>query len=108
MNILFICSRNQWRSRTAEDIYKDSIHNVRSAGTAASAKIKVNAKLIDWSDMIFVMEKKHKTHVQDKFSGLLDEKTIIILDIADEYQYMDPELIEILALSVSPYIDFEI
>ncbi len=58
MNLLFICSRNNWRSPTAESIYKNREgFNVKSAGTEPSARIKVNAKLIDWADTIFVMKK---------------------------------------------------
>lgn len=59
MKILFICSRNQWLSPTAEAIYKDhSGINVWSAGTESSARIKLSAKTILWADIIFVMEKK--------------------------------------------------
>ena len=61
MNILFVCSRNHWRSPTAETIYKNrSGINVKSAGTEPSARIKLNSKIIEWADLIFVMEKKHK------------------------------------------------
>ena len=39
INILFVCSKNKWRSPTAETIYRnDSRLNVRSAGTSASAR----------------------------------------------------------------------
>ena len=40
----------------------------------------------------------------DKFGDLLVDKTLIVLDIPDEYQFMDEELIEILQLSVQPYL----
>lgn len=60
MNILFVCSRNQWRSPTAETIYKNTSGLfVKSAGTEPSAKIRINYKHILWADLIFVMEKKH-------------------------------------------------
>jgi len=70
-----------------------------------SARVKVTEKMIIWADTIFVMEKKHKQRLQDKFKDLLNSKTIIILEIADDYQYMDEELIDILKLSVQPYFD---
>ena len=61
MKLLFICSRNKWRSRTAEDIFKNFVdYEVRSAGTAESARIKVNEKFVLWADIIFVMEREHK------------------------------------------------
>jgi protein-tyrosine phosphatase len=106
MNILFICSRNQWRSPTAEEIYKAQNHyNVKSAGTEPSARIKVTAKLIRWADIIFAMEKRHKQRIVQNFPSDTDTKRIVVLDIPDEYQYMDEELIETIKLSVEPYLD---
>jgi protein-tyrosine phosphatase len=105
MNVLFVCSRNKWRSRTAETIFKiDQSHEFRSAGTENDARIKVNEKLIHWADLIFVMEKRHKQRLQDRFDQLLKDKKIITLDIEDNYQYMDEELIETLKTSVTPYL----
>ena len=107
MNILFLCSRNQWRSPTAEKIFqKRSNINVKSAGTEPGARIKINAKQILWADLIFVMEKKHKQRIQMKYPLETRHKEIHILDIPDEYQFMDPELIEEIKTKVSPYIDF--
>lgn len=106
MNILFVCSRNRWRSRTAETIFKDQQHHeVRSAGTAADARVKVNEKLIHWADLIFVMEKRHKQMLQEKFNETLNKKEIIVLNIEDNHQYMDEELIETLRASVGPYLE---
>jgi predicted protein tyrosine phosphatase len=104
-NILFVCSRNKWRSLTAETIYKNSSeYNVKSAGTEDSARIKINSKLIIWAEIIFVMEKKHKEKILEKFSNEISNKKIIILDIPDIYKYMDKELIEELKTSISEYI----
>ena len=106
VNILFICSRNQWRSRTAETIFKNvQRHHAKSAGTENEARIKVTERLISWADLIFVMEKKHKDRLREKFRSLTEDKEIVILDIQDDYKYMDAELIEILETSVSPYLD---
>lgn len=106
MNLLFICSRNQWRSPTAEAIFKNSqIHNAKSAGTEQSARIKVTEKLIIWADIVFVMEKKHKVRLQEKFKTVISSKKIIVLDIPDEYQYMDDELVQTLRDSLAPFID---
>lgn len=105
MNILFICSRNKWRSATAETIYKNrQEHNIKSAGTEPSAVVKVSGKSILWADIIFAMEKKHKQRLLEKFPDETNEKTIIILDIEDNYKYMDTELIEIITTSVEPYL----
>jgi len=105
MNILFVCSRNKWRSRTAEIIFKNNQdHAFKSAGTENDARIRVNEKLIHWADTIFVMEKRHKQRLQEKFGQIFGDKKVIILDIQDNYQYMDEELIETLKTSVTPYL----
>jgi len=104
-NILFICSRNQWRSPTAEAIYKNCEGiQVRSAGTEPSARIKVSAKLIEWADLIFVMERKHRERLLMKFPGEMEGKQVVNLDIPDEYGFMDEELIDTIRSSVDPYL----
>ena len=105
MNILFVCSRNKWRSKTAEFIYKKSqCHNVKSGGTEPSSVVKVSAKNILWADIIFVMEEKHKQRLIEKFPNETSKKQFVILDIEDNYKYMDPELIDIIKTSVEPYL----
>lgn len=97
MNILFVCSRNQWRSRTAEDLFKGrGLHQVRSAGTAASARIRLSEKLLRWADLVLVMEKRHKQVIQERLGDWIADQDIRVLGIQDEYAYMDPELVEIL------------
>ncbi|MCF6133447.1 low molecular weight protein tyrosine phosphatase family protein [Flavobacterium wongokense] len=104
-NLLFICSRNRWRSLTAEEIYKNSSEfNVKSAGTENSARIKVNAKLIVWADLIFVMEKHHKEKLIQNFPEETKNTEIVILEIPDIYKFMDKELIEEIKVSVSSFI----
>jgi len=105
MKLLFICSKNQWRSPTAEKIYaKDDRVNVRSAGTSSKARKTVSAKDLEWAEMIFVMEYKHKNRLKAQFARILQYKKVIVLDIPDEYQYMDSELIELLKASVEGYL----
>lgn len=96
MNVLFICSRNQWRSPTAERVWQVFPGvSVRSAGTSPRAKRTVSAADIQWADVIFVMESKHKQRLQAEFRQLLNHKDIQVLNIPDEYKYMSPELVEI-------------
>lgn len=105
MNILFICSRNKKRSATAEAIFRNhAVHSVQSAGTEESAVRTVNEKLLAWADMIFVMEKRHKQKLAGKYNEVLTGKQIIIMDIPDEYEYMDVELVDMLHDIVTPYL----
>lgn len=105
MNILFICSRNQWRSPTAAKVWsKHPAISVRSAGTSPKARKTVSAKDIQWADTMFAMEQKHKERLKAEFPRLMSHKTIYVLDIPDEYQFMEPELVEILKTSVGSYL----
>ncbi|MCI1265284.1 MAG: protein tyrosine phosphatase [Saprospiraceae bacterium] len=106
MNVLFVCSRNQWRSPTAEKIFnKKKGINSKSAGTEPSARIKLNSQHLEWADIIFVMERKHKERIFQKYGEIVSNKHIEILDIEDNFKYMDTELIEILELSVNPILE---
>ncbi|WP_254070911.1 protein tyrosine phosphatase [Pedobacter sp. L105] len=78
--------------------------NVRSAGTSNSARIKVNEKLLAWADLIFVMEKHHKQWLIQKYPAIMSGKQVVILEIPDEYQYMDIELVGMLERSIEPYL----
>ena len=106
LKILFICSRNRWRSLTAEKIF-DGVNGVqaRSAGTEPSARIRVTAGHLSWADIIFVMEKKHLRRLQEKFSETIADKKIICLHIADDYEFMQPELVDLLEASVAPHLN---
>ena len=100
-NILFICSANVDRSKTAELFYSEKIPslNFKSAGTnhelcQAAGSNALNQKDLDWADMALVMEPKHLTWIQ---SNLMVRKSIIeVLNIEDVYKYYSRELIEIL------------
>lgn len=106
IKLLFICSRNKWRSLTAEKIFHGlNGYDVRSAGTEDKARVKVTSGHIGWADLIFVMEKKHLRRLQGRFGDMLYSKKIVCLNILDDYQFMDAELIEILISSVSEHIE---
>jgi predicted protein tyrosine phosphatase len=105
LNSLFICSRNQWRSPTAEHVFAVGYGlSTRSAGTSKHAKHTVSLKDIAWADMIFVMEQKHKQNIKEKFAQQLQHKKVVVLDIPDDFPYMDEELIEILKDTMLPYL----
>ncbi len=103
--LLFICSKNRWRSPTAEMLFKNHpLHSARSAGTSDKARIKVNLKLMDWADVIFVMERKHKNVINRRFSHVAYTQNIVVLNIEDNYQFNDPELKEILKEALTEYL----
>ena len=105
-SVLFVCSRNQWRSPTAEQIWRRHPQlNVRSGGTSPNARHTVSEADIDWADVVIVMEQKHKSRLAADFGDLLADKPVYVLDIPDEYKYMDPELVELLERSVGSLLN---
>lgn len=105
MNWLFICSRNQWRSPTAEALFRRHPHiQARSAGTSPNARKTVSAADLRWADAVFVMEGKHRQRLQAQFGRLLEHKPLHVLEIPDDYPYMDPELMELLEQSLAPHL----
>jgi len=101
LNVLFVCSRNQWRSPTAETVWRRYPNLVvRSAGTSPNARRHVSDTDIRWAEVIFVMEEKHRSRLKAEYARALEHKPIYVLDIPDEYKYMDPELVEQLTQSV--------
>ncbi|MFC5473143.1 low molecular weight protein tyrosine phosphatase family protein [Paraherbaspirillum soli] len=100
--LLFVCSRNQWRSPTGEQVWRRQPGiQARSAGTSPNARRKISEADIRWADIIFVMESKHKQRIMAEFPRLLENKRVHVLDIPDEYQYMDPELVDQLTDAVA-------
>lgn len=103
--LLFICSQNRLRSPTAEAVFRDYKGlEVDSAGLDKSAEVTLCSESIEWSDIIFVMEKSHLRKLSSKFQPWLKDKRVVCLDIKDEYDYMEPALIELLKKKVIPLL----
>ncbi|MBC8039491.1 MAG: protein tyrosine phosphatase [Opitutaceae bacterium] len=104
--LLFLCSRNQWRSPTAEALFKNHArYDARSAGTENGARIKVTACHLGWADLIFCMERKHADRLREKFPEDPADKPVVILRIPDDYPAAhDPALIEHLSTALAPHL----
>jgi predicted protein tyrosine phosphatase len=102
LRVLFVCALNQWRSPTAENLYRNHpALEVRSAGVRKSAKRRLGLGDIKWADVIFVMDQEHKTWIREEFQGEQIPQTIV-LDIPGNFTYMDPELQRLLRLAIDP------
>jgi predicted protein tyrosine phosphatase len=100
-NILVICGRNKRRSRTAEHIFKnDSRFNVRSAGLSPQSNRKIYENDLHWADLVLVMEADQKAKIR-KVNQYLELPSIEVLDIADDYEFMDDELVEALTVKMN-------
>ena len=105
-NILFVCSANKDRSRTAEDYFSEKYPDIQfdSAGTNKTICQKlgtnyINEEQLEWADEVFVMETKHLKAIQNIYGNKYFNK-INVLNINDIYQYGAKDLIEILASKV--------
>ena len=97
---------NQWRSPTAEKIYSDApLVVARSCGTSHKAKKTVSAAELQWAEIVFVMEQKHRQRLQSEYSGEMRFKTVYVLDIPDNYKFMDPELVVEIQKAVDPILN---
>ncbi|MEM9864115.1 MAG: protein tyrosine phosphatase [Myxococcota bacterium] len=103
--LLFVCSRNQWRSPTAELLFRSNGRaEARSAGTSPKARRRVSAALLAWADRVYVMEKRHRTLLEQRF-GRDGLPPVTVLDIPDEWEAGDPELVALLRASLFEWFD---
>ncbi|MEC5217401.1 putative protein tyrosine phosphatase [Actimicrobium sp. GrIS 1.19] len=104
-NVLFICGKNKWRSPTAEQIF--SAHpgiECASAGLSHDAEVPVSTELVEWADLIFVMEKKQKSKLSEQFKAHLKGTRVVCLNIPDNYKFMEPALVKLLESKVAPFL----
>lgn len=97
IKILFVCTMNYQRSRTAEELYKmDERFEIRSAGVAKDAFVRINLENLSWANFIIVMEKAHRNKIRKRYNSIYQTKSIICLYIEDEYDFMEVELIQLI------------
>jgi len=104
-NVLFLCSQNRLRSPTAEQVFADwpGIETA-SAGLNVGADNPLTPELLQWADLIFVMERAHRSKLSARFQPHLAGKRIVCLDIPDNYEFMDQELIDLLRSKVPRHL----
>lgn len=102
---LFVCSQNKLRSPTAEHIFAE-VPGIAtaSAGTNNDAENPLTDELVDWADLIFVMERQHRSKLQKKHRAALKDKRVVVLDIPDEYEFMEPALVRILRAKMGRWL----
>ena len=104
-HILFICGKNKWRSPTAEEVFAGHPGVAcTSAGLSHDAATPLSLELVQWAELIFVMEKEHKTKLSARFKPHLVGKRVVCLGIPDNYRFMDAALIMLLQRKVTPHL----
>lgn len=97
VRVLFICSQNKLRSRTAHALFDGRPgFDVQSAGTSPDAQVVLDAKHIGWAERIVCMDREHLAHVRNHFGAMLKTRQVVCWGIPDEYDYMQPELVALL------------
>jgi predicted protein tyrosine phosphatase len=97
LRVLFVCGRNQWRSPTAEAIYRaDERLEVRSGGVSPSSRQRVTERQLRWADLVLVMERKHAARLRERFGDLDEWPALYCLDVPDDYEFMDEALVALL------------
>ncbi len=95
--VLFLCGRNRLRSPTAERVFSARPDlDVASAGLNPDADTPCTPELLEWAEVVFVMEKAQKTKLSRRFGRHLRSARVVCLDIPDRYAFMDPGLVELL------------
>lgn len=101
--MLFVCTGNIDRSPTAEALLREKEgFEVKSAGTWMGARRLVSKELMNWADIVFVMEEHHKEALIKIDQNA--EAKIIVLGVDDHYLKGDPELMRILKERLSEYL----
>ncbi len=105
LRLLFLCFQNRRRSATAERVLsKREDLEVRSAGLGPDALVRVNARMLEWADRIFVMEEDHRRALAHAFPKHPALQRVVNLEIPDEYVFLDPELVRLLEGKVAEYL----
>jgi predicted protein tyrosine phosphatase len=104
-HILFVCSQNRLRSPTAEQVFSTWPGIAcASAGVYLSADVPLSSELVEWADIIFVMEQAHKKKMALRYRAQLKGKRVICLNIPDDYTFMQASLVRLLEVKVSPFL----
>jgi predicted protein tyrosine phosphatase len=103
--LLFVCTFNLSRSRTAEVLLVGHpLYDARSAGTHLDARVPLTAELVGWADRVLVMESHHADFVRSRFPTLVHGKPMVVLEIPDDYPPMAEDLILLLQERLARYL----
>ena len=103
--LLFICSQNKLRSPTAEAIFADRPGiEVDSAGLNHDAEVPLSAEQLEWADLILVMEQAQRSRLNRNFGQFLSGKKVVVLNIPDDYDYMEEKLVSLLEKRCAKYL----
>ena len=92
MRVLFVCGRNRRRSPGA------------GAVEPRTADAPLEREVVEWADIIFVMEERQRRKLGQQYGGALKGTKVVCLDIPDDYRFMDAKLQALLVEKVTPFL----
>jgi predicted protein tyrosine phosphatase len=104
--VLFVCTGNQDRSPTAEQLLKGKEGiEVKSAGTHASllGSRPLTEELTKWASEIYAMEEQHRQEIE-RIDPAAKIK-IVVLGIEDNYRGNSPDLVKALKEKLARYFE---
>jgi predicted protein tyrosine phosphatase len=101
-NTLFICGKARKRSPTAAAVAADRLGlQTDFAGLSADADERISTEHLAWADTIAVMEKAQLSRLKRQMGPHLKGKRLVCLDIPDDFEFMQPALIDLIASRLS-------
>ena len=79
-------------------------YEARSVGTQPEARIVITEGHIRRADLIFCMEKSHLERIRLKFPAALEGKRVVCLHIPDEFEFMEPDVLDALRANLAGHI----
>ena len=97
MKALFVCNNGHNRSMTAARVFGTDFQT-RAKGLYT--EFPVTSQDVQWADLIFVMEQRHKDDLLRKFPEAA-RKRVFLLNIPDAYTRDQPELTKLLKRKIA-------
>jgi predicted protein tyrosine phosphatase len=66
--------------------------------------VRVNARMLDWADMVITMDEGQRRALQQMFPEHPALPHVVCLQIPDEFTFLQPELVTLLEARVTPLI----
>lgn len=106
--VLFVCSANKQRSKTASDYFSEKYDSIEfdSAGTNHKTCNKegtqpLSEDVMEWADLVIVMEERYRKIIT-KNGGSNFRKKITVLSIPNHFKYYQKELLQLLEEKANP------
>ena len=66
--------------------------------------MSLSPEQLEWADIIFVVEKAHRSKLSKRYRKYRKGKKVVGLDIPDNNTFMDPDLVKLLEAKAGPFV----